>query len=135
MKFARFAVKFAFVLLLAMNFTGASVAFANTTPWPLDYSADELVGLWTNTTHSTEVAIEHVNAGHGQPEKLFVVLRDRAAAGQGYLYRSQAGFCGTMFQNDGKQFALCLRGRFGVLSVEGERNRMLLATHQTVGWR
>lgn len=135
MKLGRnFGMKFAAFLVLALGFTTLPSAFAgggSTTPWPL-YTAEELVGTWADASNSTSMVIRDVPAAKGQPEKIFVIISHPPVVSQGYLVQTSEGFCGTLTRHDGISFPMCLRGRFGVVSLQSASNRLLMsARHPT----
>jgi hypothetical protein len=128
-------LKFAALMLLALNFCMMTPAFARdpggtTTPFPLDYDADELVGLWTSPANHTQIKIVRVAAGRGQPDKLFAVIQQSSWVSQGYLYPTKAGFCGVMNQNDGRSFPVCVQSGTAGLSVQSARVRMYLSNRR-----
>jgi hypothetical protein len=132
-------MKFILLALLSLNLLWTVPVAAGpgggTTPFPFGLSPEDLVGRWSNPVHGATLTIEHIRAAKGQSEKLFVVINDNRSVSTGYLYFATNQYCGIMYHNDGRSSPLCLRGRFGLLTVEANQNRFYFSNHQRLAGR
>lgn len=123
-------MKFALVLLLALQITmtAATSAFAGpggtTTPFPFGSAPEDFVGTWTNPNYHASVVIQKVQSPDGKEVRLYMVMSQGESVSQGYLYFTGKTFCGVLFNSSGKNLPICLKGRFGLLSVETQNVRL-----------